>query len=196
MRRDASLRPGETRVGPHRAARARAAVARRPVHHPHVFAGRDDWRRRGAGYGGRSLSQGGRRSGAAGDIGSARRARAHRSAGAGSAYGLGMAELVARTGMPRERRSPPRQPRLVAGKQPQSWLRDRAWFDSAREQPGESACASFTSSIRCCPAFRSRICAGGSCRTRRRSSSMRCWPARRRSWWTARTCGWRGARWC
>lgn len=49
-----------------------------------------------------------------------------------SEYGLGLADLVARTGlMPAEIEQASKSERLVALRQPQLWLVDRDWFDSA-----------------------------------------------------------------
>ena len=88
-----------TRLGAHRAARAGAAAARRPLHHSHVFAGRDHRRRRGARYRRLRYRKARPRGGAAARTAPKRRRRTHRAAGARIAIRLGMAELVARTGL-------------------------------------------------------------------------------------------------
>ncbi|MDR3701707.1 MAG: selenocysteine-specific translation elongation factor [Candidatus Sulfopaludibacter sp.] len=50
-------------------------------------------------------------------------------------FGMGMAELVARTGkLPREIAAAAAQAPLIAVPQPQPWYVDRAWFQSARER--------------------------------------------------------------
>ena len=132
-----SVAAGPARVGPHRAARAGAAAAGRPLHHPHVFAGGDDRRRRGGGHGGKRYRKADRQAWPSGCALSRKRPRrtASRCWCANRDTVMGMAELVARTGISGSAIAAAAANALVVVfRQPQRWFVDRAWFQSARRE--------------------------------------------------------------
>ena len=157
---------------------ARAAAARRPLHHPHVFARGHHRRRRGGGYRRRALSQGRRHPGAPGNARLRGRRGAHRAAGArssASAWGWPRWSPAPRSASAKSP-LPPRRPRSPRSPNPSpgTWTAPACKPSANASAP---PCASSTASLRWPPAWRARNCAAAL----PSSSSMPCWSPPRTS---------------
>jgi len=131
----APLQPGGTGVRAPGVARCGPAAAGGPLHHPDVFAGGDHRRRRGAGCGSHREGRSARLDVLASADAADRIALLVRE----TPFGMGMAGLVARTGLVEaEIAAAAARAPLIAIPQPQPWYVDRAWFHAARARMVET----------------------------------------------------------
>ena len=131
----APMRPGSVGVRAPRPSRRRAAAARRPLHHPDVLAGGDHRRRRGRGHRRAALSEGGQTPTARLDVlaGPDPAARTGAAGPRSPKFGMGLGDLVARTGL-RPDEIAARAPEAAAGGR--DWYVDRAWLQADARPAG------------------------------------------------------------